>query len=178
MSEDDNPFRNLALNPGAWTGRVGRIVQVLVRISKHLPVDDWLFDPPVDTDITLVVLKGHLLIETELIDICCRLLKNPDALKGERLRFSLRLRLVQALVGSEELPDELWQAIEDLGGIRNKLAHRLEPNDLDTAIQRFVKRFDMLEGFTRTLEEKSISQQLISCITILCQVLSDIGQIE
>jgi hypothetical protein len=174
MSEDDNPFRNLALNPATWTGRVGRIMRVLERISKHLPVDDWLFDPPVDTDVTLVVLKGHLLIETELIDICYRLLKNPHALEGERLRFSLRLKLVQALVGSEELPDEFWQAIKDLNAIRNKLAHRLEPNDLDTAIQQFVKRFDtlVLEGL---IPGKSISQRLICCITILCQVLSDIG---
>jgi hypothetical protein len=53
-------------------------------------------------------------------------LKNPAALKGENVRFGLRVKLVRALAGNEQLPDAWWRAIEDLNTIRNKLAHHLE----------------------------------------------------
>ena len=77
----------------------------LGRITKHLP-NTTLGDPLdrltvdargrvwVTEDTTLVLLKGHLLIEAELIDICGRLLKNPNARRLPRgfLLYSDRRR--------------------------------------------------------------------------------------
>ena len=91
---------------GAPPRRRGRtidgVVRSLGRITKHLPyttLDDPLNRITIDArgriwvieDTTLVLLKGHLLIEAELIDICGRLLKNPDALEAGRVSFSVRL---------------------------------------------------------------------------------------
>jgi hypothetical protein len=64
------------------------VVRSLGRITKHLPnttLDDPFNRITIDArgriwvteDTTLVLLKGHLLIEAELIDICGRLLKKP-----------------------------------------------------------------------------------------------------
>jgi hypothetical protein len=159
------------------------LLRSLERITKHLPnttLDDPLNRITVDAqgklwvteDTTLVVLKGHLIIEAELIDICGRLLKRTRTRKN--LHFSYRLKLVRALAGDNAMPEACWRAIEDLNSLRNKMAHRLEPKGFDIAVEQFFKRFDEIEGF-RLREDKSIPEHLISCISVLCGALSSIG---
>jgi uncharacterized protein YutE (UPF0331/DUF86 family) len=124
----------------------------LGRITRHLPnttLDDPLARITVDArgriwvteDTTLVILKGHLIIEAELIDICGRLLKNPDALEAGRVPFGVRLNLVRALVEDDAMPESFWQAMKDLNKIRNGLAHKLEPKGFDEELRQFFRRF-------------------------------------
>ena len=125
------------------------VVRSLGRITKHLP-NTTLDDPFnritidargriwVNEDTTLVLLKGHLLIEAELIDICGRLLKNPDALEAGRVSFSVRLNLVRALVGEDAMPESFWHAMKHFNKIRNDLAHQLKPEGIDKAFHEFL----------------------------------------
>jgi uncharacterized protein YutE (UPF0331/DUF86 family) len=162
-------------------------MRTLGLITKHLPnttLDDPLKRITIDErgkvwvteDTMLVVLKGHLLIEAELIDICGRLLKNPPALG--KLGFAARLRLVRALVDDDELPDSFWEAIKDLNDIRNMFAHELEPDGIDKELQKIIGRFDEIEDCRITLHryDKSIPERLISCFSVLCGALSGIGK--
>lgn len=125
----------------------------------------------------LIVLKGHLIIEAALVDICTRLLKNPKALERETMRFSTRLNLVCALLNPHCIPESAVCALRDLNRLRNSLAHNLEPDDLDKNLKIFFKRFTEFKDF-RTLyqSEQNISRRLTGCISFLCGVLGDIGK--
>jgi hypothetical protein len=163
------------------------------RFAKHLPTRRLLGHPPphdrisidrigtawVYEDVTLIILKGHLLIEAALVDICARVLENPAALETEKppLRFSTRLNLIRALLGDDALPESVWYALKDLNRIRNALAHNLEPTDIDTQLGKFFERLDEFEDF-RSLHEKdeTISERLTGCLWFLCGVLEHIGE--
>jgi hypothetical protein len=163
------------------------VVRSTGRITKHLPnttLDDPLSRIMIDArgrvwvteDTTLVILKGHLLIEAELIDICGRSLKSPDALEAGRVPFGVRLNLVRALVGDDSMPEGFWRAIKDLNQIRNDLAHQLEPKDIDKALHQFFRQFDEIEDCRILLRDESIPERLISCFLFLCGALSGIGK--
>jgi len=59
------------------------------RLLDHLPLGS--------ADQTLLVLKGHLLLEELLQEYISSKVSNPDALKRVQLRFADRLVLAQAL---------------------------------------------------------------------------------
>jgi hypothetical protein len=99
----------------------------ILRLAKHLPSVD---------DTTLIVLKGHLLIEEQLISILESTLKYPSALDEMRLTFAQRLSLVKALKHRHE-NSWVWEAIGKLNSIRNDLAHKLELPKLNEKIEDF-----------------------------------------
>ena len=140
------------------------VTNSLGRITKHLPNTtlDHLGRIAVDArgrvwvtdDTMLIILKGHLLIEAELIDICARVLKDPDALEtGRAVPFATRLKLVRALIGKDAMPECIWHALKDVNNIRNDLAHQLEPKDSDKALQNLLSRLSPLEDIQIVLEE-------------------------
>jgi hypothetical protein len=159
----------------------------LGRMAAHLPnmtMNDPLARITVDDrgrvwvteDTTLVILKVHLVIEAELIDICGRCLKSPEALEASRVSFGLRLNLVRALVGNDAMPEIFWQAINDINRIRNKLAHNLEPHGIDGELEQFFRRFGEIDDFRSLLRDvKSLPQRLITCLCFLTGALSGIG---
>ncbi len=94
----------------------------LRRLIEHLPQGD---------DLTLIVLKGHLLIEERLLDLVRAKLEADDpALKEARLRFSQLLPLARAASGRDQYP-WFWEALEKLNALRNDLAHHLEPKQVE-----------------------------------------------
>jgi len=156
----------------------------LERISKYLPntsldplsrvkIDDkgrlW-----VDEDSILIVLRGHLIIEHELVDICDKLLQQPDALP-DRLNFDTHLRLVRALLGDDDFSKVVYDILKDLNRIRNKLAHFLDPKDLHDDLCGFFKRFSAFQDIESVLrEDESVPERLNTCITVLCGMLGSI----
>jgi len=130
----------------------------------------------VKEDPVLIILKGHLIIEETLVDICSRLLTNPAALEKDKVNFSTRLNLVQALIGDGELPENIWHALRDLNKIRNDLAHKLEPKNIEDLFCKFIKRFEEFEDFRSLLDyKKDIPERLTTCIIFLSGMLSSIG---
>jgi hypothetical protein len=53
--------------------------------------------PRRSNDFTLVVLKGHLLLEESVNRLLAALLSEPEAIEGANLRFYQKLCLIQAL---------------------------------------------------------------------------------
>jgi hypothetical protein len=166
------------------TNRDQSMMASLDRIQKYLPnttldsfsrikIDDkgrlW-----VDEDTILIVLRGHLLIEHELVDICGKLFRQPDALP-DRINFDTRLRLVRALLGDDDFSKVVYDILKDLNRIRNNLAHVLDPKDLHDDLCGFFKRFSAFEDVESVLkEDESVPERLNSCITLLCGMLGSV----
>ena len=92
-------------------------IEASKRYYKHLPPAD---------DMTLLLLKGHLLIEELIHRLVEGKLAKPGALKTAKLETNDWICLAEALL-HDQAPNWLWDALRKLNGIRNKLAHNLEP---------------------------------------------------
>ena len=111
--------------------------------EQHPDIQKFLAHYPSDADMTLQVLKGHLLLEELLREIFQLLLIRPEALKGEKgtsLNCHQIICLVEALAPKRN--DQLkwiWLAAKRLNTLRNDLAHKLSPLGLDEKIQSFIQ---------------------------------------
>ncbi len=99
------------------------------------------------TDVTLVVLKGHLLLEEVLIEKVCAKCPSPKFVKKARLSFSQRMTMVRALYTEptkdqkrQKQTETFWGAVQALNEIRNSLAHHLEPKDISDLLERLGVR--------------------------------------
>lgn len=109
--------------------------QRLGRILTHLPKTD---------DLTLITLKGHLLIEEVLDDLIFLKCKEPEVLRNVDLSFFVKARMARALVGSSladgsVLPEHVWDMIDALNSLRNELAHTLESSKVESKANRFIE---------------------------------------
>ena len=98
---------------------------------------------PVDADMTLQILKGHLIIEEALREIFELLLISPGALQGEKgASFNCHqiICLVEALAPKRsDKMKWVWSAAKQLNNLRNDMAHKLNPQGLDSKIQSFLR---------------------------------------
>jgi hypothetical protein len=126
----------------------------IVTFLRHFPRTD---------DTTLIILKGHLLIEEEVNNLLQEMLPNPEALDGLQLNFFTKTQFARALIKNDML-DGLLDAAEKLNRLRNRLAHNLEPAGVEAAIRDFVTSADgrILGG------ETAPDQQLKRRIAFLC----------
>lgn len=93
---------------------------------------------PDSSDLALITLKGHLLVEEILDDIIALHCKKPSALSEANMPFYLKARLAHALVGDDSLPCQVWPMIDALRVLRNELAHKLDSPKLKTAVSKFI----------------------------------------
>lgn len=124
----------------------------------HLPDSDGL---------TLIVLKGHLLIEEEINETLSVLVKDPQPLFKEKLPFSHRLAVLRALLGPVLSNAHGIDSVAKLNIIRNKMAHNLVPRKLDEAINEFIKMTFSQVG-ADFIEELSQSHQVRTGIATIC----------
>lgn len=88
------------------------------------------------SDLTMVVLKGHLLLETALNSALEKQCANPALLEKANLRFIQMVYLARALLPASEVPEnaakeeKFWDAMVALNQLRNRFAHNLEPKAL------------------------------------------------
>ena len=138
--------------------------EAILRLVKHLPSLD---------DTTLIVLKGHLLIEEQLISILESSLRYPKALDETRLTFAQRLSLVKALKYRDK-NSWVWEAIAQLNAIRNDLAHKLEPARLNEKMEEFFSFIGVSVPLDLDMNNKNecIESRLRSALAFLHGVLS------
>lgn len=103
------------------------ILDELMYFGTHLPFKD-------QDDIS-VILRGHLLLEEQLICYVCRRFHRPDRLG--RFNFTQNLRLAEA-ANEIEAFDWVFESCGKLNHIRNKMAHALDLGDIETDIAGFV----------------------------------------
>jgi hypothetical protein len=103
------------------------------RFFQHFPEND---------DLSLIILKGHLLIE-ELLNEAIKLkVKDPTQLRDAKLTFNQRLCLLRSFeelkIGSFDIHD----AIKKLNILRNEIAHNLERQQLVNLTSNFLEIFE------------------------------------
>lgn len=89
-------------------------------------------------DHILLILRAHLLIEERLRDILVRVCRLPDELRTAKLSFYQILCLCRAIVGRHDEP--AWDFVARLNEVRNRMAHHLDPGDLDELIGSVVEK--------------------------------------
>ena len=94
--------------------------KILQRFAAHMPKVD---------DLTLVVLKGHLLLEEMLTLIISSSLPHPKLVRDVRLTFDRKVALSKALSWDQH-KNHVWDLIGAINTVRNEMAHRLEPSTL------------------------------------------------
>jgi len=105
---------------------------------------------PRSKDLTLIVLKGHLLVEEQLQEIIEDALSGTSMLKDARLTFYQKLKLAQCIIGKkfsekgnfENREYDFGKAAKKLGELRNKLAHHIEVPKMDLLIDNFCGYFE------------------------------------
>ena len=93
-------------------------------------------------DTTLIVLKGHLIIEEQLMAIIEDELRHQEILEAGRLRFSQKLDMTQFILKSkmDDCFKTTFKAIHLLNHkLRNPLAHRLEHQDMELRVNQFCE---------------------------------------
>jgi hypothetical protein len=99
------------------------------RLREHLSNND---------DLIGVVLRGHLVLEELLFAAVSAHCQEPEHLKEVRLRFPQLVSLLRALEKISAVPSNYWNALLEFNTLRNQLAHRLEPKDIEACTARFV----------------------------------------
>jgi hypothetical protein len=104
------------------------LVQIKLALMK---IEDRLEDG------TLIVLKGHLVLEELMRMKVDAVVKNPEFLARANLSFFQLLYIARALFPDDARTQlsrgdravNLWEIIEAWNQLRNQLAHRLEPTN-------------------------------------------------
>jgi len=98
------------------------------RVRQHLPQGN---------DLTLVALKGHLLVEEALDEIIAIGCVEPQHLETVEIPFRVKSPLARALFGHILWPG-VWPLIDALNTVRNDLAHNLHSPKLEKRIIHFL----------------------------------------
>lgn len=96
---------------------------------------------PYEGDLTLQILKGHLLVEELMRDILKIQLFYPEALlgsKGTSFDCHQVICLVEAITPNSQVMPWIWLAAKKLNNVRNDLAHNLSPRGFDNKISDFI----------------------------------------
>jgi hypothetical protein len=104
----------------------------LERLAQHLLPGE---------DLTLAVLKGHLLIEEMLEKVVAAHCGNPGLLQESQVNFATKLLFARALTGAEEL-SVVWDGCKRLNSLRNALVHKLEHPDTQKRLVSFLSIFN------------------------------------
>ena len=91
-------------------------------------------------DLLTIVLKGHLLIEEQVLQLRDRSVLAPEYLKPCRIQSDLNIRLTMALTGAAK-GDRLWDFVLGLNKLRNKLAHHAEYPDMEKRVDCLLRRW-------------------------------------
>jgi hypothetical protein len=134
----------------------GNIVAVsYTKFTTHLPKSD---------DLTLIVLKRHLLIEEEINSLLVQEFKDSDPLFKTRPNVSIKIAILRAVFGKKRAPQLNINAIDKLNTLRNDMAHNLSSLKLDTKLDALINSLKVTDSNFHQMQRHD---QLKVCITKL-----------
>ncbi|MFT5519679.1 MAG: hypothetical protein ACI9IA_000263 [Enterobacterales bacterium] len=89
------------------------------------------------TDVELILLKVHLLVEEMLTDVISIRAKNKKHILDARLSFYSKMKLARAYHDGD-VSEWVWKSIELLNKSRNKLAHNLTADEVTKGMNEFI----------------------------------------
>ncbi len=96
---------------------------------------------PSGAELSIQILKGHLLVEELVRELVLAKLPHSEALEGDSgASFTCHqmICLAQAIASASNALPWIWRAAKKLNNIRNKLAHRLDYTVLETNVSAFT----------------------------------------
>jgi len=117
-------------------------------LTTHLPSDD--IDP------TLMILKGQLLIETQVRKFIKSRFENQVPFEKASFSAAHCNTIAESFCVNSKETNWLWLQIKELNSIRNKLAHSLDSAKLNKRISNFVSTIDN----NQNLESKTLSSAI------------------
>jgi hypothetical protein len=145
------------------------IIKLFELLDQHLK--------PCGNDLTLLAIKGHLVIESFLEMNLCRLLEIDALPKGKgRLGFKQKLQLVEEVVkhrvpGPNSPNSSLCIVIDKLNDVRNSMAHKLTHQaEIEKDVEGLVKEYHLRAG-KKLVAGQTLAEQLKGCIRELCTFL-------
>ena len=143
----------------------------IFRYDKHMPDTD---------DLSLIVLKGHLLIEEMLIDIRDKLFPHAEYLDSVNINFNQLLHVIRSAIKSKH-DHKSWDLIVDFNKLRNKLVHNLEPPKLESLLSQLFNVYSQTQPFDEIQIDKNGETELdtarrlknvvIDCMQFLMSIL-------
>ena len=115
--------------------------------------------------ITLIVLKGHLLMEENLNALLKSMVPSPSALDSVQLSVFARLQIVRALMPFQH---DILDAAEKLNALRNKLAHHLEHPKIEILTVEFIEAFGRRVDEEEDIRPLKLHTKLKRCIIAIC----------
>jgi len=142
------------------------------RYDKHMP----------DTnDVSLIVLKGHLLIEEMLINIRDKLLPHAEYLDSVNINFNQLLHITRSAIESKH-DHKSWDLIIEFNRLRNKLIHNLEPPKLEIQLTQLFNSYSKTQPSDEIQIDKSgevkldtaerLKHVVVDCMQFLMSLLS------
>jgi len=142
---------------------IRNLVDLQLRVIQYLP----------QGDLSLIVLKGHLLIEELLYTIVKGAVKHPESVEDARLRFSQLACLARAIAYEDRLRP-VWDAVLAINTLRNMFAHDLDTKKLETNLRLFARA---VVGNNADAERAVLADpegQIRGSIEFICGALSGI----
>ena len=109
--------------------------------ESNIDLSRFLDHFPIEGDLTLKILKGHLLLEEIMREIFIMQLPHPDSLngnKGTSLDCHKVICLTEAITPISHTIPWVWVATKKLNNIRNDLAHQLSPSGLENKVSDLI----------------------------------------
>lgn len=123
-------------------------------------------------DAELTILKGHLLVESRIIEYISKKLPNQRGFKNDKFRFAQLLMIARSLCGDNKYAN-VWQSIDNLNNLRNKLAHELGENEYRDALNKFVE-FHFTRFFKGQGDEyKEVHECVVSLYSSMVHLIDD-----
>ena len=137
------------------------LIELMGKILTHIPEG---------TDISLTILKGHLIIEEELNNALNSKVKTKSYIENARLSFNQLLLVTKAHYINKE-NSWCWGALIKLNKIRNSLSHYLEPEGLNDNLVEFI---NLVEAQHKNEEENTFHERLRHALAMVAAQIHEL----
>ena len=120
-------------------------------------------------DITLLILKGHLVLEEIVRTIIKEKLPHPEALKDARLDCFQAICLAESLCSENHR--EIWPILKKLNKMRNDIAHNLDNKGINDKIDALNSAWP--SGLNSENREQHLFMTIFSLVSILSSFLKE-----
>jgi len=146
-------------------------------VNKQEKIGDGFYNRykkfmPRSKDVTLIILKGHLLIEENVSYFLDQCFMTPEIVRDARLTFYQKIKILQAIIGDSN--SDIWKSVLILNSLRNNLAHNLEIPKLNQNINELL--MTIFGDYNLSISEKQMAMSLKRGIAYLCGIV--IGMCE
>jgi hypothetical protein len=120
-----------------------------------------------DDRVALVALKGHLVLEEKITAAIEKFVFHAEYLESARLTFAQKLSIAQSISLTEN-DNRMWDLIEKINKLRNKLSHSLEGTFRKDAMNALRSSYSQLRGGKLEEWERKDEALLVLAAVAMC----------